>query len=87
MCKSVKTRCERIFSIRLKIIVHTRLAEYNRNHKGINHFDTKHELEIIEELSARLSKELKFKEIEISEEIEAKQNSWDIVTIDNIYDV
>lgn len=82
----VKYRNNRIRSIRLKLIIHTRRAEYNVNLKGETHHDTVHEWGIVEELSARLSKELLLLETELEAYEEKKQNSWDYVMMEKCYD-
>lgn len=79
-------RTNRIRNIRLKLIIHTRRAEYNRNVKGITHHDTVHEWGIVEELSARLSKEIQILESEIEAQEEKKQNSWDHDIMEKQYD-
>lgn len=80
-------RTDRIRTIRLKLIVHKRLAKHNEIIKGDTHIDTIHEWDVVEELSVKLSKELRLLQADIEDYEEKKINSWDIDIMEREYDV
>lgn len=83
-CQGV--RCDRIRVIRMQLMIHASKAEHNRKTKGVFHFDTIHEMEIVEELSSALSRELYTAEIEKTEEEERVALLWENDISEKMYD-
>lgn len=86
-CRLVAHRQERIRMIRLKLVVHTRLAEYNQNLKGMAHSDTAHEWGVVEELSSQLSRELRRLGDELEECLDEQMGVLDTEVMENSYDL
>lgn len=83
-------RQDRIRVIRIRIHMHRQMAKHNLVTKGSHHFDTIHEIGIIEELSATLHDELnKLRDdMEVEREAQWKHlDEWDTTTMWKTFDL
>ncbi len=87
VASSPMNRHERIRALRIKIIIHRRIARHNIVSKGLNHHDSVHELGVVEELSSKLSNEMYLHNIELDAQNKRKHDSWDIEIMDVYYDI
>lgn len=84
---SPMNRHERIKTLRIKIILHRRMARHNMTIKGPEHYDTIHEWGIVEELSAALSNEIQLHDIELDAQKRRKHDGWDMDIMDRSYEL
>lgn len=82
-------REKRLRRIGINIMIHTQRAYHNANLKGVDHYDTVYEWEIVEELSSALANELR----KIQDEKNATYDKsltfadWDNKEMSKTYDI
>lgn len=86
LIKLPTNRFERIKILRIHICIHQHMMQRDMLLKGPYHFDTIHELEVVEELSSSLHDELEKLEIEHNEEKMQQLDGWDTIMMTKIYD-
>jgi len=84
---SPMNRHERIRSLRIKIIVHRRMARHNTIIRGPEHYDAMYHWDVVEELSATLSNELRLLEIELENQKKRHYDGWDIGVMNKSYEI
>ena len=84
---SPMNRHERIRSLRIKLIVHRRMARHNTLIRGPEHYDVIYHWDVVEELSATLSNELRLLEIELENQKKRHYDGWDIGIMNKSYEI
>lgn len=85
------SRIERVRVLRIHLCMHRQMARHNMLVKGPHHFDTIHELDVLEELSAALHDEIGLLKAEQEEqkdkEWEQRLDAWDVVVMTKMFDI
>lgn len=77
-------RLNRIRALRIRLHVHQELARQHIEREGPLHFDTLHQWGVIEEISAKLSRELRMLEMELEA---PDHRGWDTEVMRRTYDL
>lgn len=78
---------ERIKALRTRVVLHREMARQSMIAKGLHHADTIHHYDVLEELSAKLSREMRAMQAEIDAQRERIHDAWDICTMNRSYEL